>query len=63
MSCPDELLELRAMLHPGSRAAAVCPPCAASEFGYRPGVAANYNCAWEPGPAKPASITDATSAR
>ena len=25
-----------------------CPPCAASEFGYRPDVAANYVCAWEP---------------
>lgn len=25
-----------------------CPPCAASEFGYRPDVAANYVCGWEP---------------
>jgi hypothetical protein len=26
----------------------IVPPCAASEFGYRPDVAANYVCAWEP---------------
>jgi hypothetical protein len=25
-----------------------CPVCAAREFGYRPEVAANYVCAWEP---------------
>lgn len=27
-----------------------CPPCAAAEFGYRPDIAANYVCAWEPLP-------------
>ena len=27
-----------------------CPPCAASEFEYRPDVASNYVCAWEPIP-------------
>ena len=27
-----------------------CPPCAASEFGYRPDVAGRYVCAWEPLP-------------
>ena len=27
-----------------------CPPCAASEFGYRPDIAANYVCAWDPIP-------------
>jgi hypothetical protein len=27
-----------------------CPPCAAAEFGFRPDVAANYVCAWEPRP-------------
>lgn len=25
-----------------------CPPCAAAEFGYRPDLAADYVCAWEP---------------
>jgi hypothetical protein len=25
-----------------------CPPCAASEFGYRPDLAENYVCGWEP---------------
>ena len=25
-----------------------CPPCAAAEFGYRPDIAENYVCAWEP---------------
>lgn len=25
-----------------------CPPCAASEFGYRPAFADTYVCAWEP---------------
>jgi hypothetical protein len=29
-----------------------CPPCAASEFGYRPDVAAKYVCAWEPLPSR-----------
>ena len=29
---------------------AFCPPCAASEFGYRPEVAERYVCAWEPLP-------------
>lgn len=24
-----------------------CPPCAASEFGYRPELAETYVCAWE----------------
>ena len=27
-----------------------CPPCAASEFGYRPDLAEAYVCAWEPLP-------------
>lgn len=27
-----------------------CPPCAASEFGYRPAFAETYVCAWEPLP-------------
>ena len=27
-----------------------CPPCAATEFGYRSGVAATYVCVWEPLP-------------
>jgi hypothetical protein len=31
-----------------------CPPCAAAEFGYRPDVAANYVCAWDPIPRRPA---------
>ena len=25
-----------------------CPPCAAARFGYRPDVAENYVCVWEP---------------
>ena len=25
-----------------------CPPCAAKAFGYRPELAANYVCAWDP---------------
>ena len=29
---------------------AYCPPCAASEFDYRPDVAATYVCEWEPLP-------------
>jgi hypothetical protein len=29
-----------------------CPPCAAAEFGYRPDVAAEYVCIWDPLPAK-----------
>jgi hypothetical protein len=33
----------------GPSIAIYCPPCAAAEFGYRPEVAANYVCAWEPG--------------
>jgi hypothetical protein len=32
------------------RIAVYCPPCAAAEFGYRPDIAANYMCAWEPLP-------------
>jgi hypothetical protein len=32
-----------------------CPPCAASEFEYRPDVAADYACDWDPLP----SDTDA----
>ena len=31
-----------------------CPPCAAAEFGYRPDAAANYVCAWDPVPSRPA---------
>ena len=27
-----------------------CPPCAAAEFGYRPNVAAEYVCTFEPPP-------------
>ena len=27
-----------------------CPPCAASEFGYRPEAAQSYVCAWDPLP-------------
>ena len=30
------------------RVVGFCPPCAASEFGYRPDVAEGYVCAWEP---------------
>ena len=30
-----------------------CPPCASAEFGYRPDVAENYVCAWEPLPSEP----------
>lgn len=33
-----------------SRDRSLCPPCAAGEFGYRPGVAETYVCAWEPIP-------------
>ena len=29
---------------------AFCPPCAASEFGYRPETAEGYECVWEPLP-------------
>ena len=29
------------------RLAIFCPPCAASEYGYRPDVAANYECVWK----------------
>jgi hypothetical protein len=29
-----------------------CPPCAASELGYRPDVAEHDVCAWEPLPAE-----------
>ena len=32
------------------RLAIFCPPCAASEYGYRPDVAANYECSWKPQP-------------
>ena len=32
------------------RVVAYCPPCAASEFGYRPEAAERYECAWEPLP-------------
>ena len=31
-----------------------CPPCAASEFDYRPDVAARYVCAWDPLPTEAA---------
>ena len=34
------------------RIALYCPPCAASEFGYKPDVAARYVCAWEPLPSE-----------
>lgn len=27
-----------------------CPPCAASVFGHRPDIAAEYDCIWEPQP-------------
>jgi hypothetical protein len=40
------------------RVAVYCPPSAAAEFGYRPDVAANYVCAWEPLPAAPEAQTD-----
>jgi hypothetical protein len=39
--------------------AVYCPPCAAREFGYRPDVAANYVCAWEPLPSEPIGVDDA----
>ena len=29
-----------------------CPVCAAAEFGYRPDIAANCVCAWEPIPSE-----------
>jgi hypothetical protein len=32
------------------RLAIFCPPCAASEYGYRPDLAANYQCIWKPQP-------------
>jgi hypothetical protein len=33
--------------------AVYCPPCAASEFGHRPGLAATYDCAFEDVPRAP----------
>ena len=41
-------------VHDPPAIALYCPPCAASEFGYRPDVAANYVCAWDPIPRRPA---------
>ena len=32
-----------------------CPPCAATEFGYRPEQAGGYVCVWEPLPGEPGS--------
>ena len=32
------------------RVVAFCPPCGASEFGYRPERAEDYTCVWEPLP-------------
>ena len=40
------------------RVVAYCPPCAASEFGYRPEAAEGYACAWEPLPGQVIDIDD-----
>ena len=32
------------------RIAIFCPPCAAAEYGFRPDVAVDYECIWEPPP-------------
>ena len=37
-----------------------CPPCAASEFGYRPDIAATYVCAWDALPDKSPGSTGLT---
>ena len=37
----------------GPVVAVYCPPCANTVFGYRPDVAAEYVCFWEPLPADP----------
>jgi hypothetical protein len=41
-------------VHDPPAVAFYCPPCAASEFGYRPDVAATYVCAWDPIPRRAA---------
>jgi hypothetical protein len=37
-----------------------CPPCAASEFGYRPAFAETYVCAWEPLETEAGETSDAS---